>query len=38
MRAGVVAKIMGKELILISLALLCAVGMPLYYLKIRKIK
>ena len=38
MRPKVVAKIMTKELILFCLALIAAVGMPLYFFKIQKIK
>ena len=38
MRPKVVAKIMSKELVLFGLALIAAVGMPLYYLKIARIK
>ena len=34
MRPKVVAKIMTKEILLGGLALACAIGMPLYYLKI----
>lgn len=38
MRPKVVAKTMTKELILATLALTCAIGMPLYYLRIKKYK
>ena len=38
MRPKVVAKTMTKELILVTLALTCAIGMPLYYLKLKKIQ
>ena len=38
MRPKVVAKIMTKELILFGLALMAAIGMPLYFFKIKNIK
>ncbi len=38
MRPKVVAKIMSKELILFFFALIAAIGMPLYFYKLQKLK
>jgi len=38
MRPRVVARIMSKELFLLVFALLAAIGMPLYFLKVRKLQ
>lgn len=38
MRAKVVAKTMTKELIFAGFGIICAIGMPLYYLKLQRIK
>ena len=38
MRPKVVARVMSKELILLGLALTCAVGMPLYFYKLKALK
>jgi hypothetical protein len=38
MRAGAVAKIMTKELLLLVVGATFAIGMPLYYLKLKRIK
>ena len=38
MRPKVAMRVMSKELVLVGISIVCMIGMPLYYLKMKKIK
>ena len=38
MRPKVAMRVMSKELVLVGISIICMIGMPLYYLKMKKIK